>query len=206
MYQSGFRNFLSYYKWHLIFALVVIICLSFMFGKFLFKEEPDLRIGYTSTEHMNTQTFSDSKSEIELLIRDANKDDEKLATIEAFADSDMSKVTTILEQYIKSNKYDIYIANKKAFTSIKDKSVFADSNRYFISHNSMLNTLEDEDGRIYAISLKDNSLVKYFGMSQNEDLYIAAAKDLKGEESIPRKNGMNISGYIIENRNKYNTN
>ena len=206
MRRRTFRDFVSFYKWHLIFIAIVFICLSFMGGRFFSKVEGDLRISYSATEHMNAQTFSDMKGEFELLIRDANGDGDKKASVETFATENIDDVITSLKKNITSDKFDIYIADKEAFEAIGDKSVFADSKRYFIAENSKIDTLSDENGRIYAVSLRGNSLAKACGISENENLYIAAAKD-KGEvETTHRKNGMNISGYIIENRNKYNMN
>ncbi len=206
MRKKSFSGFVSFYKWHIIFTLIVFICLSFMGGKFFSKVEGDLRIGYSATVHMNAQTFSDMKGEFELLIRDANGDEDKKASVETFASENIEDVINSLKSNIKSDKFDIYIADKEAFEAIEDKSVFADSKRYFIAENSRLDTLKDKDGRIFAVSLRDNSLAKACGISENENLYIAAAKDKGSGESTHRKNGMNISGYIIENRNKYNMN
>lgn len=177
-----------------------------MGGKFFSKVEGDLRIGYSATVHMNAQTFSDMKGEFELLIRDANGDEDKNASVETFASENIEDVINSLKSNIKSDRFDIYIADKEAFEAIEDKSVFADSKRYFIAENSRLDTLKDKDGRVFAVSLRDNSLAKACGISENENLYIAAAKDKGSVESTHRKNGMNISGYIIENRNKYNMN
>lgn len=190
---------------YMAFGLLVLVCLIFVGYKLLWKTEPDLRISYASTEYMNTQTFNDTIGEVELLIRDANEDGSRKASVEAYYNKDEAEVLKKLEEYIAADSYDIYISTQKAFESIKDKSVFADSSRYYNLNTYGNDMLEDGNGRVYAVSLRDNTLAEYFGILSNEDLFIAAAKD-SGETTTFRKNGMNISGYIIENKNKYKIN
>ena len=194
------------YTWmYIAFGLLVLVCLLFVGFKLLWKTEPDLRISYTNTEYMNTQTFNDTKGEVELLIRDANKDGKKKAGVEAYYNKDAQEVLKKLEQYIESDSYDIYISTKEAFEAIKDKSVFADSSRYYNLNTYGNEVLKDKNGRAYAVSLEDNTVAEYFGILSNENLFIAAAAE-NGEISAYRKNGMNISGYIIENKSKYKIN
>lgn len=190
---------------YIAFGLLVLVCFLFVGLKLVWKTEPDLRISYASTEFMNTQTFKDTIGEVELLIRDANNDGNRKAGVEAYYNKDEAEVLKKLKEYIDADSYDIYISTEKAFESIKDKSVFADSSRYYNLNTYGNDTLEDEDGRVYAVSLKDNTVAEYFGILSNEKLFIAAAQD-KDEATTFRKNGMNISGYIIENKNKYKIN
>ncbi len=190
---------------YIAFGLLVLVCFLFIGFKLIWKTEPDLRISYASTEYMNTQTFNDTIGEVELLLRDANGDGNQKAGVEAYYSKDNAEVLKKLEQYIASDSYDIYISTKEAFEAVKDKSVFADSSRYYIIGTYGNDVLEDENGRVYAVSLKDNTLAEYFGILSNENLFIAAAVD-SGETTTFRKNGMNISGYIIESKNKYKIN
>ncbi len=190
---------------YIAFGLLVLVCFLFIGFKLIRKIEPDLRISYTSTEYMNTQTFNDTKGEIELLLRDANGDGNLRAGVEAYYSKRNAEVLKKLEEYIASDSYDIYISTKQAFESVKDKSVFADSSRYYNINTYGNDMLEDETGRVYAVSLKDNTLAEYIGILSNENLFIAAAKD-SDDTTLFRKNGMNISGYIIVNKNKYKIN
>lgn len=190
---------------YLAFGLLVLVCFLFVGFKLIWKTEPDLRISYASTEYMNTQTFSDTIGEVEILLRDANGDGKRKAGVEAYYSKDNAEVLKKLEQYISSDSYDIYISTKEAFESVKDKSVFVDSGKYYVLGTYGNDVLEDENGRVYAVSLKDNTVAEYFGILSNENLFIAAAQDL-GDTTTFRKNGMNISGYIIENKSKYKIN
>ncbi|MBR1969629.1 MAG: hypothetical protein IKA17_04665 [Clostridia bacterium] len=201
-----FKKFLNYYKWQIIFFILIFICGMFVLSKTTVTFPADLRIAYTSTHYLNSQTFNDNKSEIEMLLNEATNDDKKVATIKTFSSDNIDEVKNKLRQYVKSDVYDIYIASKQAFDAIEDKSVFIDVSRYesqIIKRDTML---EDSSGRAYAVPLEGNTIIELLGGTDTKGLYIAAAAE-KGEEdeiSAFRKNGINICGYIIENKDKYN--
>lgn len=198
------KSFVSYYKWHIIITVIVAACALFIYRGVATKKEPDLSMVFVSRTYMNTQYFEDYKSEIELLLKDVNHDSKRYAAIKAFSLKRDSDAAAKLEECISSGMYDAYIADKQAFEAIKDKSVFENAASY-IPADEERDHLEDEDGRLYAVSLKDNSLAKRLGIIENENLYIAVGVNMKdGERSDSMKNAMNISGYIIKNKNKYN--
>ena len=198
------KSFVSYYKWHIIITVIAAVSIFFIYRGVASKKEPDLSMVFVSRTYMNTQYFEDYKSEIELLLKDANHDSKRYAAIKAFSLKEDLGVAAKLVECISSGMYDAYIADKQAFEAVKDKSVFEDAASY-IPEDEERDHLEDEDGRLYAISLKDNSLAKRLGIIENENLYIAVGVNMKdGERSDSMKNAMNISGYIIKNKNKYN--
>lgn len=176
----------------------------FVFSKTTVEYPPDLRIAYTSTNYMNSQTFDDYKSELEMLLNEATDDDKKTAKLETFSSENEKEVADKLKEYIKSDNYDIYIASEEAFKAIEDKSVFIDASRYVSQIIKRDTMLEDSSGRAYAVPLEGNTIIETFGGTDTTGLYIAAAAE-KGENiSAFRKNGTNICGYIIENKDKYN--
>lgn len=194
---------LGYYKWHIIIAIVVIVCSLVIYNSVTSDKESDLSFVFVSTKYMNTQYFKDAKPELELLLKDVNHDSSRVADVKAFAEKSEGDVLKRLEECIASGKYDAYIADKQAFEQIKDKSVFEDASVY-IPSNEKNEYLEDSGGRLYAVSLKDNSLAKRLGMIENDGLYIAVGvKTENGERTGKMKNAMNISGYIINSRDKY---
>lgn len=195
---------LKYYKWQIIFFILVIICGLFVLSKSTVKYPSDLRIAYTSTNYMNSQTFNDYKSEIEMLLNEATNDDKKIATIKTFSSENMNEVKNKLKEYVASDVYDIYIASKQAFEAIEDKSVFIDTSRYVSQIIKRDTMLEDSSGRAYAVPLEGNTLIETFGGTDTKGLYIAAAAEEGENISAFRKNGANICGYIIENKDKYN--
>ena len=199
-----FKQFLNYYKWQIIFFILIFVCGMFVWSKVTVKYPADLRIAYTSTYYMNSQTFNDWKSELEMLLNEATNDDKKVATLKTFSSENIREVKNKLKEYVASDVYDIYIAPKEAFEAIDDKSVFIDASRYVSQIIKRDTMLEDSSGRAYAVPIEGSSLLETFGCTDTKGLYIAAAAENGENISSFRKNGTNICGYIIENKDKYN--
>lgn len=198
------RRFFRYYCWHIIFALLVAMCVIFVFRGLTKKETADLRIVYAAEKYMNAQSFNDGKEELELLVRDANKDDKRVASITVNMGNDEEDSVENLKEATEADSYDIYISTRAAFEAVEDKSVFAPVDDYYnTSIDTHIQYLTDGDGAAYAASLKDNSLAEALGITNADELYIAAAA-LGDDASLYRKNGVNITGYILENKYKYN--
>ncbi len=196
------RGFISYYKWHLIFLLLITICFAFIFINMTTSTEPDIIIGYIGTNYVNVQTFNDNKGDIEKVLADANDDDKKIAQMYAYTVDLQDTLEETLLEMIDSDEYDICISNKEAFNSFEDKSKFVTVNEYISDiESSKYETIKDKSGRIYAVSLKDNEYAKKLGIMDTTDTYIAVtATDAKDGEEIPtsRKNGRNIALFIIK--------
>lgn len=201
--NRALRRFLRYYKWHLIFALLVVICLAFVYTNMTANDEPDLTIAYVGTQYINTQSFMDYKAEIELLIKDANGDGKKLAAVSANTGDLQRDIDEAFFEIVESGSYDIYVASEKTFSSYKDKKAFVSTDEYITFGEGKFDTLSDSSGRTYAVSLKDNTLAKRLGFMDTTDLYIAAAVGKEETLSDFKKNGRNIAGYIIDNKEKY---
>lgn len=194
------RRFIDYYKWHLIFLLLVLICLGFMLLNMTSTTEPDLVIGYIGMNYVNVQTFNDNKAEIELLLRDSNDDGERLTSMYAYAVDLENDLHDTFAEMIDADNYDIYITTKSALKKAEDKSVFVTASEYVNLSGKDIATLKDKSGRVYAVSLEDNEYLKKMGIMNTADLYIAVAQsesDKEGDLPGNRKNGRNIAGYII---------
>lgn len=194
------RRFIDYYKWHLIFLLLVLICLGFMLLNMTSTTEPDLVIGYIGMNYVNVQTFNDNKAEIELLLRDSNDDGERLTSMYAYAVDLENDLHDTFAEMIDADNYDIYITTKSALKKAEDKSVFVTASEYVNLSGKDIATLKDKSGRVYAVSLEDNEYLKKMGIMNTADLYIAVAQSESDKEgNLPgnRKNGRNIAGYII---------
>lgn len=194
------RKFIDYYKWHLLFLLLVLICVGFMFLNITSTTEPDLVIGYIGINYVNVQTFNDNKGEIELLLRDSNDDGERLTSMYAYAVDLENDLHDTFAEMIDTDNYDIYITTKSALKKAEDKSVFVSASEYVNLSGKDIDTLKDKSGRVYAVSLEDNEYLKKMGIMNTTDLYIAVAQsenDKEGELPGNRKNGRNIAGYII---------
>lgn len=194
------KSFIRYYKWHLIFLLLIIVCIVFIFVNMTSTTQPDLIVGYIGTSYVNVQTFNDNKYEIELLLRDANDDSKKLAEMYAYAVDLQSDLDETFAEMVDSGDYDIYITTREAFEVFEDKSAFVTANEYVNLGTKEIDTLKDKSGRTYAVSLQDNEYAKKLGIMDTTELFIAVADaDTEDGEELPgsRKNGRNIAGYII---------
>ena len=124
------RRFIEYYKWHLMFAFLVVVCLVFAFSNMVAKVSPDMVIGYADIRFINVQTFNDTKAQIELLMRDANGDGKKEASMVAYNADLQSDIDEVFLQMLEEKAYDVLIASKETFENVEDKSVFADAEEY----------------------------------------------------------------------------
>ena len=195
------RRFFRYYKWHIFFFILIAVCLSFVLFNMTISTTPDLIIGYVGDRYVNAQTFNDNKSTIELLLKDVNGDKKMTASLLPYTADLQSDIDTLLVEMLGTGSYDIYIASEKTFENCEDKSLFANAEEYISFGSSEIKTLKDKTGRIYAISIDGNEFVKKMGIIDSTDLYIAVALDKdKKEMSDNRKNGRNITGYIIDNK------
>jgi len=195
------RRFFRYYKWHVFFFLLIVVCLSFVLFNMTISTTPDLIIGYVGDRYVNAQTFNDNKSTIELLLKDVNGDKKMTASLLPYTADLQSDIDTLLVEMLDAGSYDIYIASEETFENCEDKSLFANAEEYITFGSSEIKTLKDKTGRIYAISIDGNEFVKRMGILDSTDLYIAVALDKdKKEMSENRKNGRNITGYIIDNK------
>lgn len=195
------RRFFRYYKWHIFFFILIVVCLSFVLFNMTISTTPDLIIGYVGDRYVNAQTFNDNKSTIELLLKDVNGDKKMTASLLPYTADLQSDIDILLEEMLGTGSYDIYIASEETFKNCEDKSLFANAEEYISFGSSEIKTLKDKNGRIYAISIDGNEFVKKMGILDSTDLYIAVALDKdKKEMSENRKNGRNITGYIIDNK------
>ncbi len=193
------RNFIAYYRWHLIFLLLILICICFIVSSLMTKSEPDIILGYFGTEYVNEQTFNDNKAEIELLLHDSNNDKERMANLVTYTVRDIDDVTKFLEDAVETKSYHIYIAPKRAFEDFSDKAAF----RTLSADSAADDTLSTSSGRVYAVSVEGNTLLRRLGFLNDDNLYIAAADFGEEEISTFEKNGANIARHIIESRTKY---
>lgn len=195
------KAFIRYYKWHIVFALLVITCIGFMLVNMASQVDSDLIIGYVGTNYVNVQNFNDRKSEIELLLKDTTGDDKRVANMVAYTADLQSDIDEHLQEMVDDDSYDIYIASKDTFAAFPDKSAFVDAEAYVNFGENAPDTLKDSSGRVYATSLAENEFIRDLGVVDTTGLYIAVAMDKDGEEiSDKRKNARNIAGYIIDRR------
>ena len=193
---------MRFYRWHFIFMILVIIALVFVFNGMKKSDDADLRIAFVADTYANTQNFKANGSELELLLRDADENGKRELMIESFYLDNASERAKKLEQLIDEDKWDLYIADKEAFMSVENKNGFIEAN-YLPQSGVEVDTLEDENGRIYAASIKGNTIIKRLGIYEADNLYIAPALGKEKESSLYRKNGRNICYYVLENREKY---
>lgn len=196
------KGFINYYKWHLLFLLLIIICFIFAFTDMTSTTEPDITIGYIGTNYINVQTFNDNKGDIEKVLADANADDNILAQMEAYTVDLQSDLDETFIEMVDSGDYDIYLSSEEAFMTFEDKSQFVTVNEYISDIESdKYKTIKDKSGRIYAVSLEDNDYAKSLGIMNTTDLYIAvAAGSAEDDEArvASRKNGRNIALFIVK--------
>ena len=193
------RAFLNYYKWHLIFFLLILVCTIFISVKITTKEEPDVLLAYVGDSFVNNDDFNNNKSILELMLNDANKDGKRIPQMSSYMIDSQKDMVNVLNQVIETKSYQIYIAPKEVFRKIEDKSVFAK----FAHDTGNLSTLKKPNGDVYAVSVEDNTLLVNLGIRDTKGLYIAAADFGNEELSDKEKNGINITKEIIEKRKDY---
>ena len=192
------KRFWHYYKWHILFLALVGICIAFILANVTQKHEPDLSICYMGKNFINIQTFEDNKKIIEDLLHDANDDKKKVASISAYPVDTEIDLHEIFEKIAEKDSHQIFISEKTAFTNYEDKSLFVTANEYVNLSKLGVETLKDDTGRPYAISLEKCDFLEKFGIYDATNLYIAALNPLDGEEITKKhKNGRNITQYIL---------
>lgn len=198
MKKRFWKKFWYFYKWHILFLLLVVICVGFILMNVTQKNEPDLSICYIGKYFIHTQTFDDNKKMIEDLLHDANDDGKKVASLSAYPTDTESDLLEYFEGFVEKDTFDIFISERTAFTNCKDKSVFVTASEYVTLSKLPVETLKDENGRVYAVSLAECKYLEKLGIFDETDLFIAAVDGKDGEElTNNRKNGRNIAGYIL---------
>ena len=193
------RDFIRYYKWHLIFFLMIAICTTYVVVKVTEDKTPDLIVGYLGTHYVNDQTFNDNLPMWKELLHDSNEDGEKKAAMYAFIYDRQRDIDEDFVDFVDSDQYDLYISTKETFENFEDKTRFEDVETYLNTQEEKVPMLKDSKGRIYAISIEDNDYATYMGLNDSEDIYIAVAAPKKGDElTTNKKNARNIAQYIIE--------
>ena len=196
MKNSAFKSFISYYKWHLIFILIILVCLIFMIQSCSSDTTPDLTIGYIATPFVNEDDFNNKKTQVEHLLQDANGDDKKSAVLIPYTIDKQDDINELFVEMIDSKGYHIYILPKEAFEAYKDKNAFAKFNQEYAN----VEVLRDENNKIYAYSVEDNSFLENLGFTTTTNPFIAAADFGNDELSVEEKNGINITSHIIKSR------
>lgn len=194
--KRQFKNFISYYKWHLIFFLIILICIIFILTSVTRNIDPDVIIGYIATPYVKLEDFDNNKANFEHLLHDANNDGKKNAKLIDYTIDKQSDINELFVDMIDSKSYHIYILPKEAFEAYKDKSAFADIEISGVNVES----LSDENGRIYAYTIEGNTYAESLGFINTDNLFIAAANFREEELSTGEKNGINITREIIKRR------
>ncbi|MBQ8391936.1 MAG: hypothetical protein IJX50_05305 [Clostridia bacterium] len=193
------RDFIRYYKWHLIFFLIIAVCTAYVVVKVTEDKTPDLVVGYFGTHYVNDQTFNDNLPMWKELLHDSNEDGEKKAAMYAFIYDRQRDIDEDFVDVVDSDQYDLYISTKETFENFEDKTRFEDVETYLNTQEEKVPMLKDSKGRIYAISIEDNDYANYMGLNDSKDIYIAVAAPKKGDElTTNKKNARNIAQYIIE--------
>lgn len=193
------RDFIRYYRWHIIFFLIIAICTAYVVVKVTEDKTPDLVVGYLGTRYVNDQTFNDNLPMWKELLHDSNEDGEKKAAMYAFIYDRQRDIDEDFVDFVDSDQYDLYISTKETFENFEDKTRFEDVETYLNTQEEKVPMLKDSKGRIYAISIEDNDYATYMGLNDSKDIYIAVAAPKKGDElTTNKKNARNIAQYIIE--------
>lgn len=193
------RDFVRYYKWHLVFFLIVAICVTYVVVKVTEDKSSDLIVGYFGTQYVNDQTFNDNLPMWKELLHDSNEDGERKATLIANIFDRQRDIDESMVDIVDADQYDLYISTKETFENFEDKSRFTDADEYLLNINDKTtHVLKDSTGRAYAISLEGNDFATYMGINNSKGIYMAVSAPKKGEElTTNKKNARNIAQYII---------
>ena len=118
------RQFFDYYKWHLFFFGLFIVCISVITISSCSNSKPDLKINCISTAYVNVQTFNDTKADLEALLQDADGDKKKIAEMNSYTYDVQDDLNEILLLLCTPADSDIIITTKATFEEFEDKSLF----------------------------------------------------------------------------------
>jgi len=195
------RDFLNYYKWHLFFIGLFVVCILVFTISSCTKNEPDLIINCVTTRYVNDQAFNDRKGSLEDLLHDSNNDAKKLITFHSFTYDLQNDLDEVFSTIATPKDSDILIATKKTFENFEDKSMFDTVTNYVRdAENEKYNVLKDDSGRIYAVSLEGNEFLELMDFMDTTDIYISVMADEKGNKELSsnKKNARNIALYFIK--------
>ena len=195
------RDFFNYYKWHLFFIGLFVVCIMVFTISSCTKSEPDLIINCVTTSYVNDQTFIDKKGALEDLLHDSNNDKKKVITFNSFTYDLQNDLDEVFLSVATAKDSDIIMGTKKTFENFEDKSKFDTVTNFLRDAGSeKYNTLTDDSGRIYAVSLEGNEFIDLMDFMDATDIYIAVMADDSddGELSYNKKNARNIALYIIK--------
>lgn len=197
------RDFFNYYKWHLFFFVLFVFCVGALVLSSCQKSVPDLKITCVSTEYINTQTFNDTKSDLEEFLHDADGDGEKKAILTSYTYDIQSDLDELFEALCTESDCDIIITTKETFERFENKDMFDTSTNYVKDTGTgKYDVLTDESGRVYAVSIEGNEYLGYMGFLNTENLYLAVVTGEPNinELSANKKNARNIAQVIIKER------
>lgn len=197
------KAFLNYYKWHIFFIALFVVCVSVFTISSCTKSEPDLVINVISSGRINVQTFNDRKDPlIKLMTHDADGDGTKTISLASYPYDRQSDMNEAFELLANPGDSDIIITTKETLTSFEDKSIFTDMATFISEIDSdKYTTLKDSSDRIYAVSLEGNEMLKDMGFFDTTDLYITIISDEGEDISKEKKNARNIAMAIIKEYN-----
>ena len=198
------KAFLNYYKWHIFFFMLFAVCVLTFTITSCRKSEPDLVINCISPEYINVQNFNDRKSYLEALLQDADGDDKKIISLVNYTYDTQNNLDEVMELLGNSNDSDIIITTSSTLAEFEDKSILVDM-RNIISDADLekYETLKDDTGKVYAVSLSDNDYITDMGFFNTSDLYITVVDDEEdaSKRSAKKKNARNITLAIVKEYN-----
>ena len=198
------KAFLNYYKWHIFFFMLFAVCVLTFTITSCRKSEPDLVINCISPEYFNVQDFNDRKSYLEALLQDADGDDKKTISLVNYTYDTQNNLDEVMELLGNSNDSDIIITTSSTLAEFEDKSILVDM-RNIISDADLekYETLKDDTGKVYAVSLSDNDYITDMGFFNTSDLYITVVDDEEdaSKRSAKKKNARNITLAIVKEYN-----
>lgn len=198
------KEVINYYKWHIFFFLLFAVCILTFTITSCTQTEPDLIINCVSPEYINVQNFNDSKSSLEALLHDADKDNKKNIQLVNYTYDNQSDLDEILKMIATPIDSDIIISNKETLEEFEEKGLFDSLDRIIGDiHDDKYKKLTDSSGRIYAVSLDGNDFIKDMGFFDPSKLYIAVLAEDKDNSELSgrKKNARNITLAIVKEYN-----
>lgn len=197
------RAFFNYYKWHILFFALFVICITAFALSSCQKSEADLKITCISTEYVNVQTFNDTKNDLEEFLHDSDGDNKKTAILSSHTVDTQSDLDEVAETLCTAEDCDIIITTKATFERFEKKDIFDTSTNYvWDTGTGKYEVLKDEQGRVYAVSIEGNEYLKNMGFLNTTDLYLAVVIEDSDSDNLPstKKNARNIAQVIIKER------
>lgn len=206
--KEWWQYFWMYYKWHTISILFVVMLIAVGISECSKIVDPDLGIVYFGSAHYDDAAWAEVNGALAEDMQDINNDDEVNISCmhlpflddEEFAQENYVSTVKYIASFSEKTNY-IYICDKDELERNALKDI--DNMPYYTTDLWLDVDMEEgklyraEDGKAYAVSLKDSKLLKDAGI-YCEGLYLLMKNDTTYNNEQAYKNAMTAINKLLK--------